>query len=122
MSDGSAYPYTKTRSSPLFVGYSKAVFYLSAECADDLDVFVQLRKLDTTGGKTMQLNIPADALIPPAKDESEVADSCFLKYYGPNGSLRASHAVTQIDSTENDLWPTYRNDRQEKIPLALLSA
>ncbi|CAI9629302.1 unnamed protein product [Alternaria burnsii] len=97
------------------VGYSKAVLYLSAESADDLDVFVQLRKLDTTGGRTMQLNVPANALIPPAKDASEVADSCFLKYYGPNGSLRASHAVTQIDSTENDSWPTYKNDRQEKI-------
>ncbi|KAF3031121.1 hypothetical protein E8E11_000306 [Didymella keratinophila] len=97
------------------VGYSKAVMYLSADHADDLDVFVQLRKLDASGGKTLQLNIPANALIPPAKDASEVADSCFLKYYGPNGSLRASHAVTKIESTKNDSWPTYTNDRQEKI-------
>ncbi|KAH6618436.1 Alpha/Beta hydrolase protein [Boeremia exigua] len=97
------------------VGYSKAVLYLSADSADDLDVFVQLRKLNKAGGNTLQLNVPADALIPPAKDASEVSNSCFLKYYGPNGSLRASHAVTKVNSTKNDSWPTYTNDRQQKI-------
>lgn len=97
------------------VGYSKAVLYLSADSADDLDVFVQLRKLDTVGGSTLQLNVPANALIPPADDATGVSNSCFLKYYGPNGSLRASHAVTRINSTKNDSWPTYTNDRQQKI-------
>ncbi|KZM28339.1 uncharacterized protein EKO05_0010454 [Ascochyta rabiei] len=97
------------------VGYSKAVLYLSADEADDLDVFVQLRKLNKSGEKTVQLNVPANKLIPPVKDDSEVSNSCFLKYLGPNGSLRASHAVTKIDSTENDSWPIYANDRQQKI-------
>ncbi|KAH7134862.1 Alpha/Beta hydrolase protein [Dendryphion nanum] len=97
------------------VGYSKAVLYLSADEADDLDVFVQLRKLDKSGNKTLQLNVPLDKLIPPKNHASEVPDSCFLKYYGPNGSLRASHAVTKQPSTKNDSWPVYKNDRQEKI-------
>ncbi|KAH7072038.1 Alpha/Beta hydrolase protein [Paraphoma chrysanthemicola] len=97
------------------VGYSKAVLYLSADVADDLDVFVQLRKFDKNGNKTIQLNVPADKLLPPVKDASEVADSCFLKYFGPNGCLRASHAVTKVESTTNDSWPVYKNDRQEKV-------
>ncbi|KAH7066478.1 X-Pro dipeptidyl-peptidase C-terminal non-catalytic domain-containing protein, partial [Paraphoma chrysanthemicola] len=97
------------------VGYSKAVLYLSADDADDLDIFVQLRKLDKNGNKTIQLNVPAEKLLPPVKDASEVADSCFLKYFGPNGSLRASHAISRVESTANDSWPVYKNDRQEKI-------
>ncbi|KAF2647739.1 alpha/beta-hydrolase [Lophiostoma macrostomum CBS 122681] len=106
---------TKFEKPTWLVGYSKAVLYLSADEADDLDIFVQLRKLTKSGKKTLQLNVPAHSLIPPVKDASEVSDSCFLKYYGPNGSLRASHAVTKIDSTKNDSWPIYKHDRQEKI-------
>ncbi|KAH7357515.1 Alpha/Beta hydrolase protein [Pyrenochaeta sp. MPI-SDFR-AT-0127] len=97
------------------VGYSKAILYLSADEADDLDVFVQLRKLDQLGNRTVQLNVPAEQLIPPKKDASEVPDSCFLKYYGPNGCLRASHAVTKVNSTKYDSWPAYTNDRLEKV-------
>jgi hypothetical protein len=107
--------FVKFEKPTWLAGYSKAVLYLSADEADDLDVFVQLRKLDKNGNKSIQLNVPADKLLPPVKDASEVADSCFLKYFGPNGSLRASHAITKVESTANDSWPVYKNDRQEKI-------
>lgn len=106
---------TKFDSPTWLVGYSRAVLHLSADVADDLDVFVQLRKLDASGNKTLQLNVPANKLIPPVKSASEVSDSCFLKYYGPNGALKASHAVSKVDSTAYDSWPQYTNKVQEKI-------
>lgn len=105
----------KFSSSTWLVGYSKAVPYLSADTADDLDVFVQLRKLDISGKPTLQLNVPASKLIPPVPSAAEVPDSCFLKYYGPNGALRASHAVSKVESTACDSWPQYTNRVQEKI-------
>lgn len=94
------------------VGYSWLVLHVSSD-QDDIDVFVQIRKLDASGKALQCMNVPLDELIPAVKDSSEVADSCFLKYLGPTGDLRASHAVTKVSKPNS--WPEYRNDSREPI-------
>ncbi|KAF7168151.1 hypothetical protein CNMCM5623_001253 [Aspergillus felis] len=91
------------------IGYSKAVLYVSAEVAQDLDVFVQLRKMDRSGTILQHMNVPVEGLVPPKAHPDEVPNSCFLKYLGPTGVLRATHAGTMVPSTQ-DAWPEYRHD------------
>ena len=91
------------------VGYSKAVLYVSADIAQDLDVFVQLRKMDKSSTILQYMNVPLEQLVPPKFDPEEVPNSCFLKYLGPTGVLRATHAGTRVSSAD-DTWPEYRND------------
>ncbi|CAK7237813.1 hypothetical protein SBRCBS47491_010158 [Sporothrix bragantina] len=70
------------------VGYAKAVLWMAAEDADDMDIFVQLRKADRDGNLLDQINIPPSALDMAAQDVPSVN---VLKYRGPPGILRASH-------------------------------
>ncbi|KAL5362090.1 hypothetical protein BJX96DRAFT_176836 [Aspergillus floccosus] len=93
------------------IGYSKAVLYVSAEVAQDLDVFVQLRKMDLLGMILQHMNVPVESLVPPKACPEEVPNSCFLKYLGPTGMLHATHAGTKVPSAE-DVWPEYRHDRK----------
>ena len=94
------------------VGYSWIALHVSSD-QDDIDVFVQLQKQDASGKALQCMNVPLNELIPAVKDASEVADSCFLKYHGPSGVLRATHAGTKV--SQPNAWPEYRNDSQEKI-------
>lgn len=96
------------------IGYSKAILYVSADIAQDLDVFVQLRKMNTSGEILQHMNVPLDQLVPPKSSADEVPNSCFLKYLGPTGVLRATHASTQIPSSDSNTWPRYRHDKKEE--------
>jgi predicted acyl esterase len=70
------------------IGYSRVVLYMSCEQADDLDVFVQLRKADRSGKLLQNINIPPEDL---GLRMEEVEAINPLKYLGPSGILRASH-------------------------------
>lgn len=96
------------------IGYSKAILYISAEVAQDLDVYVQLRKMNKSGKILQHLNVPLERLVPPKQSADEVPNSCFLKYLGPTGVIRATHSKTQIQSSDLDAWPRYRHDQKEE--------
>ncbi|KAI9037632.1 alpha/beta-hydrolase [Aspergillus affinis] len=104
----------KFQNPTWLVGYSKAVLHISAEIAQDLDVFVQLRKMNNEGELLQHLNVPLDKLVPPNSSAEEVPNSCFLKYLGPTGVLRATHAGTLIPSSDPHAWPRYTHDQKEK--------
>ncbi|KIW99562.1 uncharacterized protein Z518_11301 [Rhinocladiella mackenziei CBS 650.93] len=70
------------------VGYPKAKLYVSCPNHDDLDIFVQLRKMDISGNLLENLNIHPTALGIPA---DKVPNVNVLKYLGPTGIIRASH-------------------------------
>ena len=70
------------------IGYPSATLYMSCDDHDDMDVYVQLRKLDRTGKLVEHLNIPPDDLGIPAE---EIPNINPLKYLGPQGILCASH-------------------------------
>lgn len=107
-----AYKFTKPT---WMIGYSKAVLYLSAEIAQNLDVFVQLRKMDKSGEILQHLNVPVDQLVPPKATPNDVPNTCFLKYLGPTGVLRATHTSTRIPSSDPNAWPRYRHDQKDAV-------
>ncbi|KAE9574519.1 hypothetical protein CGMCC3_g9665 [Colletotrichum fructicola] len=110
-----SYKFTK---ETWLLGYSWIVLNITNESQDDIDVFVQLGKSDVSGQQLINMNVPLEDLVPPAKSPSEVADSCFLKYLGPTGALRGSHAVTKVKNTNkfSEDWPEYTNTSRKAIP------
>lgn len=97
------------------IGYSKVILHLSVDIPQDLDVFVQLRKMDKSGAILQHMNVPVNRLVPPKRVPDEVPNTCFLKYLGPTGVLRATHAGTKIPSSGPNVWPEYRHDRKEAV-------
>lgn len=70
---------------------------MSCDEANDLDVYVIIRKLDAQGRALLNTNIPLKDLPPGIKD-TDVPDLNIFKYVGPNGRLRASHReFSEID-------------------------
>ncbi|KAH8430251.1 CocE/NonD family hydrolase [Aspergillus melleus] len=100
------------------LGYSKVVLHVSASIPQDMDVFVQLRKMDRSGAILQHMNVPVEQLSPPKTRPEEVSNSCFLKYLGPTGALRATHAGTKISSADPNAWPEYRHDKKEAVVAA----
>ncbi|KAI5194259.1 hypothetical protein E4T38_09623 [Aureobasidium subglaciale] len=91
-------------------GYSKLVLHVSCNEHDEMDVVCQIRKIDASGRPLQHLNYPVPVAI------EEIDDFNTAKTLGPQGFLRASHAVTLDEgkSRGNDLF--YTHDRQQAIP------
>jgi predicted acyl esterase len=94
------------------IGYPRAVLYMSCEQADDLDVFVQLRKADRNGKLLQNLNIPLEDLGLQAEEEVEAINP--LKYLGPSGILRAGHR--EIDQARSKPhWPFHAHTEKKLV-------
>ncbi|KAM0231397.1 hypothetical protein ACHAPO_008507 [Fusarium lateritium] len=101
------------------IGYSWLNISISNDSHDDIDVFAQIGKQDASGEQLVNMNVPTKELIPPVSHHTEAADTCFLKYLGPTGSLRGSHAITKVDPTPGRFtgeWPEYTNTTRKAIP------
>lgn len=86
-------------------GYSKATVWVSTPDHDDMDVAVQIRKINAQGKPLKHLNYPCP--VP----EAEVPDVNTAKTLGPQGFLRASHRGTldrSKSSSDVDLFYTHR--------------
>lgn len=84
-----------TFQSPAYlVGSARARLFMSTPDHDDMDVWVQLRKVDRHGTVLQQLTIPSrdspPSSNPDADDEVDVLQNP-LRYLGPSGALRASY-------------------------------
>ncbi len=92
-------------------GYAKVRLWMSCSEKDDMDVVVQLRKLDGAGNLIAGLNFPTS--VP----EVEAPEAETAKTYGPQGFLRASSRVSRDDSrsSEDGQEVFYTHDREEKI-------
>ncbi|KAL3440560.1 alpha/beta-hydrolase [Aspergillus insuetus] len=90
-------------------GYSKVKLWMSCNDHDDFDVAVQIRKIGADGNLMEQLNYPCPVSV------NEVADVNVAKYLGPQGFLRASHAVSVDKSTEDSVRVEYRHDGREPV-------
>lgn len=71
-------------------GWSKVTLFASAESADDMDIYVILRKLDKSGKALISYNIPWKDL-PEGTTDDDIPLENVYRYVGPNGRLRASH-------------------------------
>jgi predicted acyl esterase len=94
------------------LGSSRAVLFVSCNDSDDMDVFVQLRKADSDGRLLQHINIPLQDLMIDAKDVEPINP---LKYLGPPGCLRASHAA--IDETiSTSSFPEHDYSSRTPVP------
>lgn len=84
---------------------------MSCNEKDDMDVVVQLRKIDSKGNLIAGLNFPAP--VP----ESEAPEGETAKTFGPQGFLRASAAVSRDEtrSSADGQEVYYKHDREEKV-------
>ncbi|KAM6529321.1 hypothetical protein FALCPG4_007460 [Fusarium falciforme] len=96
------------------VGYSKAKLWVSADDADDMDIYLSLRKVNKEGELLEHVNIPWSAVPPEASRHEHVPNSNVIKYLGPHGILRVSHRA-QDPSKQDSIVPYHPHDKVEKI-------
>jgi len=86
-------------------GWSKLQLFISCAEYDEIDVVCQIRKTDATGRPLQHANYPIPVPI------KEVDNFNTAKTLGPQGFLRASHAISldEAKSKGNDLFYTHRD-------------
>ena len=94
----------------VLVGYPKAHLWVSAEDADDMDLFFYLQKLDKYGNHLQQFVIPNQGAL--MHDLTEDGGS-VLRYKGSNGRHKVS--ARNLSSTSGDQVPEHSFDRTEKL-------
>jgi predicted acyl esterase len=93
------------------VGYPKALLWVEAKGADDMDLFVFIQKLDVNGTPLQTFTVPNRSA--PMHDLTERGAS-ILRYKGSNGRLRVS--MRHLDETvSTDEVPAHKFDRVEKL-------
>lgn len=94
------------------LGYAKVQLWMSCEEKDDMDVVVQIRKVDQSGNLMKGMNFPT----PVPEDEAPEGET--VKLYGPQGFLRASHMASRDDgrSSADGQEVFYKHDSEQKIP------
>jgi predicted acyl esterase len=90
-------------------GYSKVKLYLSCAEHDDMDIVVQIRKIDCKGKPLQHLNYPCPVPV------EEVPDFNTAKTLGPQGFLRASHAASLDPDSSCDVQPFYTHRQRSPI-------
>ncbi|GLB05006.1 hypothetical protein AtubIFM57258_011037 [Aspergillus tubingensis] len=91
-------------------GYPRVHLWLSTPHHTDMDIIVQIRKISTTGELLEHLNYPCPVPV------DAVPNVNTAKTLGPQGFLRASHAVTRDETLSTEHEIVYRHDRAEMIP------
>jgi uncharacterized protein len=82
---------------------------MSCNDKDDMDIAVQIRKIDANGNLLEHLNYPCPVSV------AEVPDVNTAKTLGPQGFLRASHSISRDESKSQDGEIFYTHDRREPI-------
>jgi predicted acyl esterase len=99
------------------LGLPKAILYVSSPDADDMDVFVQMRKLDAQGKQLLALNIPWSRAPIKAMTELQPKDmSELILYEGPVGMLRASHREIDPSQSMHPQYPFHPHTQKLPVP------
>lgn len=111
-----SFKYTFTEKTRL-MGLPKAVLYMSCDSHDDMNVYVQVRKLDKDGRPMLCCNIPlANAPIKSMYELKPEELSNITIYQGPFGILRASRRHFDESMSIHPQYPFHTHDREEKVP------
>lgn len=113
--DMATFTYTFTERTQL-VGMPKAVLHMRCDDLDDMDVFLVLSKLSSSGEQLLNLNIPWTNL--PVSSISEIPEdqrSEVILYQGPTGVLRASNRAIDATHSMHPNWPYYTHEKKEKV-------
>lgn len=110
---GVSYDYIFPEKTTL-AGYSRLRVFMSCKEHNDLDIYVQLRKLSEDGEPMEQSNIPLHELPPHIKSVKDVANVNPVKYLGPQGMLRASHR--EFDPAKStEYWLFHPHQKAEYV-------
>ncbi|KAK8074155.1 hypothetical protein PG994_005054 [Apiospora phragmitis] len=113
--DAATFTYTFPQKTQI-VGMPKAVFYMSCNDADDMDIYVLIEKLDASGKPMLNLNIPWKGIPVQSFDEFTREQSTeVVLYKGPSGILRASHRAVDWERSMHPNWPFHPHQVEEKI-------
>ncbi len=93
---------------------AKVVLFLSCEDADDMDVFLQLRKQDSSGNILRSYNIPENDMKAQGLQQKDVPLLNTLIYLGPHGQIRASHRKID-EKLSSAYWIRHEHLSEEKI-------
>lgn len=96
------------------LGAAKVLIYVSCTDADDMDLFFQLRKQDSSGKILRYHNIPEKDIQAQGLAQNDLPLLNTLVYLGPHGQIRASHR--KIDETiSTPHWISHEHLVEEKI-------
>ncbi len=96
------------------LGAAKVVLYMSCEEADDMDIFLQLRKEDSSGKILRYNNIPQSDMDAQGLQQKDIPLLNTLVYLGPHGQIRASHRkIDEKLSTAH--WIRHEHRIEEKV-------
>lgn len=73
------------------IGSVKAILYMSCDEFDDMDIFLQIRKADSTGRILQSHNVPLKDMERQGVDKENIPLTNTFIYLGPHGQIRASH-------------------------------
>ncbi|KXH42375.1 X-Pro dipeptidyl-peptidase C-terminal non-catalytic domain-containing protein [Colletotrichum salicis] len=110
------FTYTFDKPSRL-IGIPKAVLDMSCPSHIDMNVFVNVRKLDREGNPMMHLCFPFWAApVKSIHDIPKKEQSSTHLHLGSVGQLRASHRNTDRERSMHPQFPFHPHDREDKIP------
>jgi len=110
---GTHYDYIFPERTTL-AGFSKLRIFVSCLDHDDMDIYVMIRKLSSTGELMEQSNVPLHELPPDVKTVKDVKNVSPCKYLGPTGMLRASHREFDPEKS-TEYWPFHTHRRAEMV-------
>ncbi|CAI0642328.1 unnamed protein product [Colletotrichum noveboracense] len=106
--------FTFTNTTTL-MGFTKAKLWVSCDDADDMDIYVSLRKVDKSGKVLEHVNIPWTAMPKSHNYQEDVVGSNIIKFTGSHGMLRVSHRATDR-SKQNSIMPHHPHKEVQKVP------
>jgi len=106
----------KFEKATRMIGLPKAILYMSCPDADDMVVFVIVRKKDKNGKVLMHLNFPFHATPVNSIDEIKKEEQATLNLHlGSLGILRASQRAIDHSRSIHPQFPFHPHTKQEKI-------
>ncbi|KAJ5927925.1 hypothetical protein N7466_006881 [Penicillium verhagenii] len=98
------------------MGVPKAVLYMRCDDLDDMDVFLVLEKISSSGERLLNLNIPwKNVPVSSIAEISEKERTEVVLYQGPTGILRASNRDIDSSRSIHPNWPFYTHEKEEKV-------
>ncbi|KAH8198731.1 hypothetical protein TruAng_007095 [Truncatella angustata] len=113
--ESASFTYTFQETTRL-IGIPKAVVYISCDDLDDMDIYVFIEKLDTSGQAMTNLNIPWKGIPVKSFDDFDAQQRTeVVTYKGPVGIIRASHRAIDESKSIHRNWPYHPHEEEEKI-------
>jgi uncharacterized protein len=97
------------------LGSAKATLFMSCSDADDMDIFLQIRKADSSGKVLLNYNIPQADMDACGVPHEKVPLLNTYVYLGPTGQIRASHRSID-EKLSKPHYIQHEHLREDRVP------